>query len=299
MLSRRPRRLVALLAALFALVLVAAGCGGREAQTGQEAKAINIGYIAWDEDIAVTYLYKDLLERRGYRVNVTELEVGPIYAGLAQGNPDLFLDGWLPETHGDYWKQYGPQLEDLGVWYNQGTLNIAVPKYLTNVNSIADLKGRGGEFNGVITGIDPGAGLSRTTKDKAIPAYGLGGEYTLQTSSTTAMLASLEKAINEQRPIVVTLWHPHWAYAKYPLKDLQDPQGAMGKAEELHAIGRAGFSQDFPEVTEMIKKFKLTDEQLASLENEINSAQKGQEQQAAKKWADAHPEVINSFAPGQ
>ncbi|MEV0703619.1 glycine betaine ABC transporter substrate-binding protein [Saccharopolyspora sp. NPDC050389] len=299
MLSRRPRRLVALLAALFALVLVAAGCGGREAGTGQEAKAINIGYIAWDEDIAVTYLYKDLLERRGYKVNVTELEVGPIYAGLAQGNPDLFLDGWLPETHGDYWKQYGPQLEDLGVWYNQGTLNIAVPKYLTNVNSIADLKGRGGEFNGVITGIDPGAGLSRTTKDKAIPAYGLGGEYTLQSSSTTAMLASLEKAIGEQKPIVVTLWHPHWAYAKYPLKDLQDPLGAMGKAEELHAIGRAGFSQDFPEVTEMIKKFRLTDEQLASLENEINSAQRGQEQQAARKWADAHPEVINSFAPGQ
>ncbi|MFI0464644.1 glycine betaine ABC transporter substrate-binding protein [Saccharopolyspora sp. 5N102] len=299
MLSRRPRRLVALLAALFALVLVAAGCGGREAGTGQEAKAINIGYIAWDEDIAVTYLYKELLERQGYRVNVTELEVGPIYAGLAQGNPDLFLDGWLPETHGDYWRQYGPQLEDLGVWYNQGTLNIAVPKYLTNVNSIADLKGRGGEFNGVITGIDPGAGLSRTTKDKAIPAYGLSGEYTLQTSSTTAMLASLEKAVNEQKPIVVTLWHPHWAYAKFPLKDLQDPLGAMGKAEELHAIGRAGFSQDFPEVTEMIKKFRLTDEQLASLENEINSAQRGQEQQAARKWADAHPEVINSFAPGR
>ncbi|RKT86764.1 glycine betaine/proline transport system substrate-binding protein [Saccharopolyspora antimicrobica] len=294
--SRRSRRFAALLAALAALVLVAAGCGGREAPTGQESKTINIGYIAWDEDIAVTYLYKELLERKGYAVNATELEVGPIYAGLAQGNPDLFLDAWLPQTHADYWKQYGPQLEDLGVWYDQGTLNIAVPQYLTAVNSIEDLKGRGAEFGGVITGIDPGAGLSRTTKDSAIPAYGLGGEYTLQTSSTTAMLASLDKATKEQKPIVVTLWHPHWAYARYPLKDLQDPRGAMGQAEQLHAVGRAGFAQDFPEVTEMIKKFRLTDDQLASLENEINSAQKGHEQQAAKKWADAHPEVINTFA---
>lgn len=291
----RTRRLLALLAALAATLSLAAGCGGREAQTGQEAKQINIGYIAWDEDIAVTYLYKELLERRGYTVNATELEAGPIYAGLAQGNPDLFLDGWLPSTHEDYWKQYGPQLEDLGVWYDQATLNIAVPNYMTDVNSIADLKGRGAELGGTVTGIDPGAGLSRTTKE-ALPAYGLQGEFTLQTSSTTAMLAALQKATDERKPIVVTLWHPHWAYARYPIKDLQDPMGAMGAAEQIHAIGRKGFSQDFPEVTDMVKKFRLTDQQLASLENEINSAAKGQEQAAAKKWADANPDVIRSFA---
>jgi glycine betaine/proline transport system substrate-binding protein len=295
MLLTRSRRLVAVLAALAALVMVAAGCGGREAQTGQEAKQINIGYIAWDEDIAVTYLYKDLLERRGYKVNATELEAGPIYAGLAQGNPDLFMDAWLPSTHEDYWKQYGPKLEDLGIWYDQATLNVAVPNYMTDVNTIADLKGRAAEFGGVITGIDPGAGLSRTTKDKAIPAYGL-NDYQLQTSSTTAMLASLQKATDEKKPIVVTLWHPHWAYARFPIKDLQDPKGAMGTAEQIHALGRQNFSKDFPEVTQMVKKFRLNDQQLASLENEINSAPKGQEQAAAKKWADANPDVIKSFA---
>jgi glycine betaine/proline transport system substrate-binding protein len=293
--GRRSRRLFAILAALAALLLVAAGCGGREAQTGQQQKAITIGYIAWDEDIAVTHLFKVLLEQKGYKVNIPELEAGPMYAGLSQGNIDLFLDGWLPETHADYWKQYGPHLEDLTVWYDQATLNLAVPKYLTNVNSIADLKGRGPEFGGVITGIDPGAGLSRITKDSAIPAYGLSGEYTLQTSSTTAMLASLEKSINEHKPIVVTLWHPHWAYAKYPIKDLADPQGAMGKAEQIHAIGRQNFSQDFPEVTEMVKKFKLDDAQLASLENAVNSAEKGQEDAAARKWAEQNQALIATF----
>ncbi|WP_370591178.1 glycine betaine ABC transporter substrate-binding protein [Saccharopolyspora montiporae] len=286
-----------MIALLAALALVAAGCGGREAGTGEEEKTINIGYIAWDEDIAVTNLFKVLLEERGYTVNTTELEAGPTFAGLAQGNLDLFLDGWLPQTHADYWQQYGERLEDLGVWYDQATLNIAVPEYLTDINSIEDLKGRGAEFDGTITGIDPGAGLTRTTEQSAIPEYGLQDEYTLQTSSTTAMLASLEKSINEQQPIVVTLWHPHWAYARYPLKDLQDPRGAMGGAEQLHSIGRQGFGQDFPEITEMLQKFRLNDEQLASLENEINSAGKGQEPEAARRWAEANPDVINSFAP--
>jgi glycine betaine/proline transport system substrate-binding protein len=301
MLSRsRSRGLVALIAALAAIVLVVAGCGGRTAETGQQAKKINIGYIAWDEDIAVSNLYKVLLvERKGYKpedVKLQELEAGPTYAGLAQGSVDLFLDAWLPSTHGDYWKQYQGKLEDLGIWYNQATLNIAVPNYLTDINSIEDLKGKAGMFNGAITGIDPGAGETRIVKNTMMPAYGLTPEYQLQTSSSTAMLAATEKAVNDKKPIVVTLWHPHWAYAKYPLKDLTDPKGAMGKAEEIHAVGRSNFGKDFPDVAEMVKKFKMDDKTLSTLENAVNSAPKGGEYAAAKAWADQNPQVINSFA---
>lgn len=293
--TRSRRAIAGLIAVLTAIVMVAAGCGGREAQTGQQSKNINIGYIAWDEDIAVSYLYKELLERKGYHVELQQLEAGPIYAGLSKGKPDLFMDSWLPSTHADYWKQYGSQLEDLGIWYNQATLNLAVPNYVGDVNSIADLKGKAAMFGGGITGIEPSAGESRIVQNQAMPKYGLTPEWQLKLSSTTAMLASLEKAIKDKQPIVVSLWHPHWAYAKYPLKDLKDPQGGMGAAEELHSIGRKGFSKDFPEVTAMVKKFKLNDQQLGQLENEVNSAPKGQEQAAAKKWAEANPQVVASF----
>ena len=291
---RRPRALVTLIAALAVVVLVAAGCGGREAQTGEQQKKINIGYIAWDEDIAVSHLYKVLLQRQGYQVQLTELEAGPLYAGLAQGKIDLFLDAWLPKTHGDYWRQYSSQVEDLGVWYDQATLNLAVPNYVTDVNSTPDLKGKEAMFGNVITGIDPGAGETRVVKNQVIPGYGLQG-YQLQTSSSTAMLSSLGQAIKDKKPIVVTLWHPHWAYAKYPLKDLQDPQGLMGGAEQLHSVGRQGLSQNFPQVTNMVKKFHLDDQQLSSLENAINSAPKGQEDAAAQQWADQNQQVVNSF----
>ena len=296
--SRKPRLLVALVALFAAIALVAAGCGGREAQTGDQQKKITIGYISWDEDIAVSHLYKVLLERKGYKpenVKLVELEAGPLYAGLGKGNIDLFLDAWLPKTHSDYWQQYKSQVEDLGVWYDQATLNIAVPTYMSDVNSIADLKGKEAQLGGKLTGIDPGAGETRTVKNQVIPAYGL-QSLQLQTSSSTAMLASLDQAIKAHQPIAVTLWHPHWAYAKYPIKDLADPKGAMGGPEQLHSVGRKNFSQDFPQVTSMVKKFHLDDKTLADLENTINSAPKGQEDQAARQWADQHPQVINSFA---
>ncbi len=48
------------------------------------------------------------------------------------------------------------------------------------------------------------------------------------------MLAALDGAIADKKPIVVTLWHPHWAYAKYELKDLEDPKGTLGQAEQVN-----------------------------------------------------------------
>src|SRR5699024_4955285 len=73
------------------------------------------------------------------------------------------------------------------------------------------------------------------------------GTMKLKSSSDTAMLAELDSAIEAEKPIVVTLWHPHWAYSRYDLKDLEDPKNAMGETEELHIAAREGFSDDYPE----------------------------------------------------
>ena len=49
------------------------------------------------------------------------------------------------------------------------------------------------------------------TTDKAIAAYGLDG-YTLMTSSSSTMLASLKKAMDKGEWMVITGWTPHWMF---------------------------------------------------------------------------------------
>src|SRR5699024_1986184 len=114
---------------------------------------------------------------------------------------------------------------DLGVWYDQATLNIAVPEYM-DIDSIPELDQVADKVDHTITGIDAGAGLTRTTKE-AIKNGDIPDDYELVTSSTPAMLSALKKATEAEEPIVVTLWHPHWAYNAFPIKDLKDPDGAM------------------------------------------------------------------------
>ena len=65
------------------------------------------------------------------------------------------------------------------------------------------------------------------TTDKAIGDYGLDG-YKLLTSSSSTMLASLQKAMEKEAWIVITGWTPHWMFDRYPLKFLHDPKGTYG-----------------------------------------------------------------------
>jgi glycine betaine/proline transport system substrate-binding protein len=263
---------------------------------GAACDSVTIGWIPWDEDIAVSYLWAHLLEEQGIDVELTQVDVAPVFQGVAQGDLDLFLDTWLPVTHEVYWEEYGDSVEDLGSWYDQATLNIAVPTYV-DAESIADLAGRAAEFDNRIVGIEAGAGLMRVTRDEVIPTYGL-EDFTLVESSTTAMLAELERAIREEAPIVVTLWHPHWAYAAYDIKDLTDAEGVMGGAEEIHTIARSGFSDDCPEVAGWLSNFQLDDATLASLEDVVfNEYDTGEEATAVEAWLEdeANRAVVDAW----
>ncbi|WP_159941703.1 MULTISPECIES: glycine betaine ABC transporter substrate-binding protein [unclassified Nocardiopsis] len=291
------KRMASLSAAGMSAALLLTACGGGEdltgpADGGEDAKEVNIALIAWEEAIATTNMWKVILEEKGYDVTVTDVDVAPMYQGAANGDVDLFLDTWLPVTHADYWEDYGDQLEDLGSWYDNAKLTITVPSYMEDVNSIADLADHAEELDGRIVGIDPGAGLTRVTREEAMPGYGLDGDFELVESSTAAMLAELDSAIADEEPIVVTLWRPHPAYAKHDLKDLEDPEGLMGDAESVHAVGRSGFTEDFPELAGWLGDFEMTDDELATLESMTLDEYEGEPEEGARVWLSENPEFL-------
>ncbi|GAA2647407.1 ABC transporter permease/substrate binding protein [Streptomyces vastus] len=304
--SYRPRPAVAVIGVVV-LALVAGGMGvfgGTNSETTAadstnvgQGKKITIGYIPWDEGVASTFLWKEILQERGYEVETKQLEAGPMYTSLAAGDIDFQTDAWLPTTHEQYWKKYGKQLEDLGSWYGPTSLELSVPSYMKGIDSLEDLKGKASEFGGKVTGIESSAGMMSLLKDKVLAEYGLDKEYKVVDSSTPAMLAELKRAYAKQEPIVVTLWSPHWAYNDYKLTKLEDPKGAWGKGDDVHTVSRKGFAEDNPVVGQWLKNFKMTEKQLTSLEAEINKAGDGKQPQAVKAWLKSNPGVVDKLAP--
>jgi glycine betaine/proline transport system substrate-binding protein len=303
--TKKLRR-VGFIAGLLTTAMVLAGCGSDDGDNGDTAGeggngsggTITMGYLpSWTDGLATAYLMKNILEDEGYTVEMTELtEAAPLYQGLADGDIDIYPSAWSEATHSDYWAEHGDQIEDLATYYGGAKLTMAVPEYMDDVNSIADLKGQGDRFDGRIVGIEPGAGLTRVTKNDIMPAYGLDGEFTLLESSTTAMLAELQNAVENEEDIVVTLWRPFWANASFPVKDLEDPEGAFPDPEGLHVLARDGFSDDFGEVADMLGNFEMTDEQFGTLEDlVVNEFGEGQEEEAVAKWLEDNPDFVDSL----
>ncbi len=301
--TMRNRKLTGILALGAAATLALAGCSSDGGDNGtadagsEEMGTITLGFLpSWTDGLSTAYLLENQLEKLGYTVEMQELtEAGPLYAGLAQGDVDMYPSAWPEVTHASYMEEYGDSIEDIGAYYEGAVLTIAVPDYV-DITSIEDLKGNADMFGGEIVGIEPGAGLTGVTQDSMIPAYELGDEYTLLTSSTAAMLTELENAIAAEDDIVVTSWRPFWANDAYNLRDLEDPRGAMGEPEALHFLGTSDFSERFPEAAELIAGIQLDDAQYASLEDMVvNEYGQGQEAEAVEAWIEANPDAFSTL----
>ncbi len=291
----RRKIMLAVVLGLFAGLLVA-GCGGQGGSSGSGGdKSLTIGYINWDEDVAVSNLSKILLEEElGYEVELQLLDVGPLFEGVASGDLDAFQDVWLPTTHETYWNEFKDQVVDLGQWYEgEASLGIAVPEY-AEAQTIGDLAKYRDEFGGRIVGIEPGSGIMGVAKEEAIPAYGL-EDYEVVDSSTPAMLGQVESSLENEEPIAFTAWKPHWMFTAYDIRYLEDPKGAMGSAEKLSAIARKGLEEDSPEAFEFLDNLTLTEEQLGELELEIKEAE--DPEKGTRAWLEENRAVVEAWLP--
>jgi glycine betaine/proline transport system substrate-binding protein len=258
-----------LLAAVAATGLVAlAGCSSEPAEplaNGDQQDVTVAVFNGWPEGEAVSYLWASILEDEGYNVELEYADVAAGFSGLSTGDYDVNMDVWLPVTHASYLEEFGDDIVDLGAWNTDATLNVAVNADAP-VDSLDELAANADLFNSTIIGIEPGAGLTAVTEDEVLPGYGL-EDWELKTSSTATMLTELQAATEAGEDIAVTLWHPHWAYDAFDIKDLADPNGALGDPEGLHSFGSADFEEKFPTFAGWLSSFEMDTDTLGTLQN--------------------------------
>jgi glycine betaine/proline transport system substrate-binding protein len=280
---------------LLAVTLLSAGFGG--AALAQDP--VKIGWTAWSDAEFVTKLAQRIIEDRfDQRVELIQTDIAPQYQGLSTGSIDVMLMSWQPDTHADYIERVGARTVNLGLLYTHARLGWAVPAYVpeSEVASIADLAKDSvrAQLNGTITGIDPGAGLTRLSRD-AIEEYGLDG-YELQISSGAGMTAALTRAVRRDEWIVVTGWSPHWKFGAFELRYLDDPKGVLGSFERVHAVARMGFYQDYVEVASFLSRMQLP---IDDLQAAMNVAQETSYENAVTEYIANNGDRIDYWVTGQ
>lgn len=261
----------------------------------QDDKRLSIGTLNWAENIAVANMWKLVLEQAPYNYQVELSNVGKsvAFSGVASGDLDLSLETWLPATDAEYIEPYKGELAVHDVWYDGAGMGLVVPTY-ADIDSIGELAERADEFTyqgkPTIIGINPGSSISAFTED-AIDAYQL--PMSQLSSSEVAMMAALDDAYRREEPLAVTLWSPHWAFAEYDLKYLEDPKNIYGDEEAIHWFSRKGFAEDDPWLTAVLNAWQMNDDELGSLMAGIEKT--GDPVVGARQWVEANRALVDEW----
>ena len=275
------KRLLALMSALVVAILVLAGCGGGGGgASSTSGGTLTLGELTgWPENVAVDNLTKVVMEEDlGYKeVQIELLDVGLLFEGVAGGELDAFQDVWLP-NHEKLLAEVENDVEHLDPWYTgRTTFGLAVPDYMSDVKSIADLNQSGAKE---IIGIEPGAVISEQVPKHVIPEYNLKLEY--KPSSTAAMLAEVERLYNDKEPFVFPPWCPSTHCTAYDYHYLKDPKNAMGSLDygpqsdtsaSISSIVNEDLPDDDPVAYAFMSNLRLNEEELTSLEKEIEKSE--------------------------
>ncbi|MED1439266.1 glycine betaine ABC transporter substrate-binding protein [Aeribacillus composti] len=280
----------------ISLSLLVAGCGsngGSEGGAADEGK-IKLVYVEWDTEVASAHVIKKVLEDQGFDVDITPVDNAVMWESVAKGEADGMVAAWLPATHGDLYEQYKDQLEDLGPNLEGAKIGLVVPKYM-DIQSIEELDQYADKLNKTITGIEPGAGVVKSAEN-AVKTYESLKGWQVQTSSSGAMATALGEAYKNKEPIVVTGWSPHWKFAAYDLKFLEDPKGSFGKEEHISTIVRKGLKEDMPKAYKILDQFSWTAEDIEQVMLEISEG--SDPAKAAEDWVEANQGKVAEWTKG-
>lgn len=301
---------------IFLLAIVLVACGGNEeeeADTGQddddnieEASGLELGqedltlpYVGWARETISSYLLAAVLEDVGYNVDVTLVEAGPMFTSVADGSADFHTSAWLPATHASYWEEYEDDLVKVNEVLDKAPLGLTVPTYMEDVNSIEDLKDNadlGESVNWEIIGIDPGAGIMQNT-DIVLEEYEL-DKWEVVSSSEAAMLTELQNAIQNEEPIIVPLWKPHWIFGVEDLKMLEDPQELYGgEGDQIYTVARKDLEEDAPAAYRVLEQYSETYEMVEELMPLVHD--EGQDPaDVAQQFLEDNPELLEEWTEG-
>lgn len=254
-----------------------------------ERPTVTMAHNSWDDGIASTAVLANVLEDEGFNVEKVQLDPAVLVSSIATGDSDVSTVPWS-KTHSAYLDEYSGQYDNMGGHATDTVSGAVVPAYMEDVNSIEDLTDQADK---TFVSIEPGAVLIEQTQE-VIDAYDNLSDWTVQGSSTGAMLSELKQAIANEEEIVITGWTPHWKFVEYDLKVLDDPKGIFEVGEDLVKIARKGLKEDNPVAYQIIDNFSWTLEDVQQImtylqEDDITPSEAG------RRWMDDNPEKVKEW----
>lgn len=289
---------------------------------------VNIADNAWvgyEADVAVVaYVLKNQL---GCDVQIKNISEQVSWQGFPTGEVDVILENWGHQDLADKYITQDKTAVDLGSQGNIGVIGWFIPKYYLDahpdlaaaagqdpktfaaaLNAVAsDFKTSESGDKGQLLDGDP----SYVTNDEGLVA-GLGLNFKVVYSGSEATSdTAIKKAIDAQKPILAYYWSPNWfdSQINNQMVQLKLPPYTPGCDKNpknmtcdyppynLNKVASTKFANSGSPAFTMIKNFKWTNDDQNAVATDI-ALNKMTDDDAAKKWLDAHPDVWKAWLQG-
>lgn len=268
----------------------------------EACKTIRLSDPGWTDITATNGMASFLLEALGYEPDVKTLSVPIGYQSMKNGEIDVFLGNWLPAQQAF--------IDDLNAANAAEVLNknlegakftLAVPSSVagTGVKDFSDLAAHADEFERKIYGIEPGA-PANTNIQKMIDSGDFDlKDWELVESGEQAMLAQVERATKEDKPIVFLAWAPHPMNAQFDISYLSGGDAYFGAnfgGAEVFTLSRTGWAEGCPNAATFFKQLTFSVEMENVLMGEILDGEDPAD--AAEAWLKENPAAFEPWLAG-
>jgi glycine betaine/proline transport system substrate-binding protein len=159
---------------------------------------------------------------------IKTIQVGPAtaWAGAQRGDVDMLSEVAMPNQEALAGKA-AERIDLVHETYGEAGQGWFVPTYalepgqpLAGLRSVTQLNDYADALGGRLVDSDPSF-ITSEQNAKRLAGYGL--ELEQVTSSEAAQLAELRRAYERREPILVFLYHPHWAFEEFEMTQLEEP----------------------------------------------------------------------------
>ena len=322
----RRHRSGAALAALLTVGMALTACGGGSsfsggtssgsggssgsAEGGMAIKAVEFPWSAAKlTNVILSEVATQHPELGVSSIETTTLGPAPAWAGGQRGDVDLFAEVALPNQQ-ELADTAKDQVSLVHQTYGDAQQGWFVPTYATQpgqplagLTSVTQLNDYADALGNKLVDADP-SWVTTQQNAKRLQGYGITLEQVA--SSESAQLAELRRAYQAQEPILVYLYHPHWAFAEFEMTQLQEPNpntpdclttgnGACAMpAYSAWTAASTRVQQEAPRFYAMLQKFEIP---LADMEGMLKSVDVDKKDAAvvAKEWLAANPDRVSQW----
>lgn len=283
--------------------LLAVGAPLAMAEVPQSCQTVRLAEVGWTDITATTALATEMLEGLGYETRSDTVSVPIAYAGMKNGDFDVFLGNWMPSmaSISDPYVEKG-QVDRMGANLEGAKYTLAVPQYVydAGVTSLADLDENAERFDSRIYGIEAGNDGNLMIQNMIDDdAFGL-GDWELIDSSEAGMLSELKSKTRDEGWMVFLGWEPHPMNTNFDMAYLEGADDYFGPnlgGATVHTNTRSGYVEECGNVGALLKNLKFSLE----MENQIMAAimdEGDKPREAARSWLQSNPDVFDAWLEG-